>query len=1521
MSPVPMNEAGPEAPREVSPPPASRPDRVARRLLWVLGPTTALLVGASVYVQSPGFRARVTAAIEAEVAGSIRGRLSLTGLSQLSFSGARLDRLELKDEHGEPVLALEGIHVRYDPFELLATLLPGADAGLSVEHVRVERSRVLLRQDERSGEPSLVRAFGTDRPSGSASTTPAVYAFPSVELGEVALELDHPALGRLAAGLHHVRGKASIAGDDTEVSVHQFGVLLRQGEQRWLEGTGSLWLLREGVLGGTFHGFVRGTELDASAQLEGGLLEARLDVPRALPERLREVWPGYPLQVPVGVRLGAEGPLEALAVDGDATTEHGRLTLRGDADLGAAPRLRLEVGAHAIDARLFAADAPETAIDAVGSVELSSGTRGVLALAAVTTEPTTIGPLALPGARLTSRSEGGDHAIHLELADARAALQGDVRLSGDGPADIELKLSNLDLSALPELRGGVLGRADLVVRARVGSGRFSGNLTGSLRGVELAPLELDAASLQGSFEGSFAALDDTALQLSVAAQRASLGTLETERVNVTARGTWHTSRLEAALVARGGGAGSARGRLSLRREVLLEDVALSFEQRGVSLEAHVEEYRPERGVLRDGRLSLGGRAGTLQGSLSLAPARLDASASAERLDTQLLLSTLGFGFSGARASISGRARFTSGPGEQQGELKLHADKVSVQSLSWQALDVSARLEGAELQLETEANDPNLGRLALAGSARLAGPLHEPGSWQRATGSGSASLQRLPLWPVGLILPEESRLKELDGRLEVNLAVERTDASAFPDLLLDAKTDGLAFVVGASVPGEDDRRFDAYAVHGSASLEGRSGLGTASVRVTDENGALVTTSGVLDVDLPALLREPGTILERLLKTPLDALVRVHPRPLSQLPPPFGLRDLGGNVEASLQLRGSLAEPTLSLVARGKQLQGGLASGERAVDVTTVLEYAPGSGRLRGTADVVQSGKGLVAARLEGKIPNPLAHPARLGEVQLRAAAMLNGVPLELWPVLARERMEARVYGSVELEIQPGEPSRQRAHLEIADLTARGHLLGNGRLTLQRDAQGLRADLRVGSRERYLRSSLLGPPGAPSADQPVRGTLVAQDFDAGSLSPLTSGLLSRLGGDMDAQLEFSLKRAPDDWYLGIDGVAKLENGTAHVDELGLEVRDIAADLRARSTPEYTVLQIDPLRATARARSANLRGDIELWLRGLRVQNGEADLTLNDLPLSLKGVSRGIARGQVLARLERMPDHLALEVRVPDLRVRLPPSSTRALIELEENDELSVLQATEPPEELAPDALLWKIAFDLEDVRLQRGDFDVPLTGQPSLEFRHEVRPSGTIQALPGGRIRLFDQSFSIDRGLLQFVPDEPANPRVDLTASWRAPDGTTVYVDVTGRAEDASVSTRDDRGLQDVERFYLITGGAIPEGPELAAGGAAEGAAIGQTFSLGINELLRDSLGNVAVSIGTTPDDRASYSASVRLTDKLSFQGSFQPASESNLEESTNDLTGTLDYRISRRWSLRTELGTSGGAFDLLWSHRY
>lgn len=1502
---------------------ASRRRRLARTLAWLGAIALALGLAVSVVVQTAGFRRYVVKRVNGSLEGSVRGRITLEGLTRLGLAGAELERLRVEDETGQTLLSLEGVRVRFDPIDVLGPWLPSPSRGLSLDHVRVNRSRVRLASDPESGALTLAQVFGkATRPPGEPKPPALTFTFDSIELGEVHVEVDLPGVGQHTARLDRVRGDAIVDGEDTEVNVERFGVLVLEGGARWLDGTGTFRLQRKGVLGGSFHGFVRGTEVDLAAQLDQGELGLRLDVPNALPERLRELWPGWPLLTPVAARVAARGPLGGLRIEGRATSEGSRADVTGNADLDHALRLHLDVAAQALDLRSFAREGPATALDARAGLDLSRGSDGWVAVARATTEPLQVGQVQLPGVELSLRSAGGVTTGHYALSDARGSLEGDVELAADGGADITARFARVSLLAWPELGGRADGQLSGGARAHVGDGGFRGDVDARVDGFRLGEVSLASGRLEGSFRGTLASPAEADLDLSLAASEVRLGPVRLAQLHLSGRGPWHTSRLEAELKSAHGASGSARARLTLSDEARLDALSGRWTDRGVVLEAQVDRWLLGSGAVFVPRVALSGSAGTLEGSAEVAPGRLELHARAEQLDTDAAARALGLSQQPLRGLFSGTLSVSSTPRAESAELVLRGEKVRAANLSLGALDAHAKLAERHLELDVAARDASLGRLELRGAGDLGGRALELDAWRRATGSGSLALSELPLWPLGLLLGEQSRVKELDGRLDVALKVERSDASTLPDVFLQANTAELAFALASDIAGGEDRRFDGFAVHGSASVAGKTGRGAATVRVTDEHGALVTTSGALALDLEALLRQPETLLERLFKAPLDALVRLHPRPVSQLPYPIEVRDLSGSVEASLQLRGSLSEPTLELAARGHQLQGGVAAGARAVDVTSRLEYAPKTGRLRGSAEVAQEGSSLVAARVEGRVPNPLDPAAQHDPVELRAAAMLNGVPLDLVPLAARERIQARLYGSVDVEKEAGEPMRQRAHLEIADLTAQGHALGNGRLTFENRGDGLRAELRVGSRDRYLRASVRGP--LPEAgDAPIEGSLTARAFDAASLSALTSGLLSRLSGNMNADLRFRLKpEAGDGLYLGIDGDATLESGSAHIEELGLEVREIAANVRARSTPEYTVIQIEPLAAKARSRSQNLKGNAELWLKGRRVVNGEANLSLDDVPLSLKGVSRGIARGQVRARLERQPDHLLLEVKLPDLHVRLPPSSTRSLIELDPNPEWHVLQSTTEEETRSPDALRWRVQLELgKDVRIQRGDLDVPLTGHPVIEYQHEVRPSGTIEALPGGRITLFGQSFNVDRGLVQLVPDEPDNPRVDFTASWRAPDGTTVYVDITGRAKDASVLTRDDRGLQEVERFYLITGGSMPEGGAVADSGRADSGAIGQTFSLGINELLRNSLGNVAVSVGTTADDRASYSASVRLSDKLTFQGSFQPASESSLEESANDLTGTLDYRFSRRWSLRTELGTSGGAFDLLWSHRY
>ena len=70
--------------------------------------------------------------------------------------------------------------------------------------------------------------------------------------------------------------------------------------------------------------------------------------------------------------------------------------------------------------------------------------------------------------------------------------------------------------------------------------------------------------------------------------------------------------------------------------------------------------------------------------------------------------------------------------------------------------------------------------------------------------------------------------------------------------------------------------------------------------------------------------------------------------------------------------------------------------------------------------------------------------------------------------------------------------------------------------------------------------------------------------------------------------------------------------------------------------------------------------------------------------------------------------------------------------------------------------------------------------------------------------------------------------------------------------------------------------------------------------------------------------SSYTAAVRLSESVWFEGTYR----NRLEQQQNttgtdpvDVSGTVDWRFQRNWSLRTEVGTMGTGMDLLWQYRY
>jgi hypothetical protein len=95
---------------------------------------------------------------------------------------------------------------------------------------------------------------------------------------------------------------------------------------------------------------------------------------------------------------------------------------------------------------------------------------------------------------------------------------------------------------------------------------------------------------------------------------------------------------------------------------------------------------------------------------------------------------------------------------------------------------------------------------------------------------------------------------------------------------------------------------------------------------------------------------------------------------------------------------------------------------------------------------------------------------------------------------------------------------------------------------------------------------------------------------------------------------------------------------------------------------------------------------------------------------------------------------------------------------------------------------------------------------------------------------------------------------------------------------------------------------------------------------VNELLADTnLPHVELRTGSesSGEDRRyqTYTAAVQISDQVWFEGSYKALSTTETTEQGDAVSGTVDWRFKRDWSLRTEIGNIGTGVDLLWQYRY
>lgn len=1536
--------------------------RASGRALRTIGLASVFVVAAAggivVHANLPLTRQLIARTLSAVLSDVLTGEVRIETLGLVSLTQVTTPSAVLYDSAGHQVLALKGVRIDASLRTVLRDLLTAQSRmRVIVDHLRVERADVDLIPDPVSGEPTIVRAISptTTEPSPTQDSSSAAGTrvfLPAIEIGRVVGHARFKDQPPLEGDVRRVRGQLLASPKGVAVDVERFGAILR-GYGTEARGTGTLSVRAPGPVRGSFEGFLGDIELKATALIRDRHLEISADVPGASPAAISRMLPGWPVRDPVSGRVELTGDFPELTGRARLTMGPATVDASGPVHLGGEPHADLDVAAHHVDLRSLLDGAPTTDMDAVGGVRIFVDQGRLVVDARAHTEKTTflVGgqapavtaaprapptqtKLDIPAMDLTASFRDTGASGTSEIHERGLPLHATFKVSPEGVVDVDATSATADLASNVHTSSlGLAGRGRARAHVHVGGGKLAVTVGADIARFSGRGSTAREMHVQADAQGPLASLTDLRGTVRVQASGLAVSGVTAERVSLTARGNRRSAAFDLEATGGEGVSGSARGKASLDERIVLRGTRVALRRGALTLEGDIAELDPERAVIEVPEFRLTGAGGTMKGSVTLRPGLVEGSASGADLDLAALATALSL----PPGSLTGKARIdadlTAGHDVTRGWVRVGLGNVSVRGLSGVSLAASAKLDGERLTGEASGLVSTFAKVGATWDLTLGGPAFQLSSFRDVTGEGELQVTDADLSTLNRLLPQDAPIRDVKGLGYARLRFSRKVPSApLPGVLATLATRGLAFAVARSAP-EGPKPVSGMDVDATVGLDGTSGNTNGAALLSDPHGDLTKATFAIRIDPVTLRKDPKRAVAELQRTPIDLVLSLPPRAVSDLPPFLEIGDLAGTVSGSLTLGGSLVEPTLSAQLSAIGLGPRKTRPDRAVDVQASGSYQWNTHDVVAHADTALGGRHVGAVDVRAVLPD-----AELSRWVGEARATVDGLPLDVLPPFEKNDFHGRVSGTALLSRGGETPDGQKvaADLRILDAMVSGTPLGTGQLTLRSRGASLDAELGLLRGDERLTVtatagySWVGLLPAPSEDEPARLHAIARRFAAGALAPFLEGVASRVAGHVDADVTVQATPThaeghPTRWDETVNGAATLGDGTALIDLLGVEVRDLGATVEADGTAGRTHIAVRDVRGKVRSPADNLRGAADFWLSGVRVKSGTVSLNAEDVPLLFRGAPQGRARGTVQARLTREPELMLVDLEIPRLTVKLPQSSARNVIDLSENPDITIIQLA-GKEGTSGESLPWRLAFHLgRDVSIRRSDIDLNVTGRPVLDLGGEPMMSGAVDLVPGGRVPVLGKVFNIDHGRVIFDTGENANPRLDVTAVWRAQNDVAVYVEVTGTLRDAKLHLRSDPPLPEPEVFALLLGGSSGDrGTERSAPGsqAAGAVALGSGVGvLGVNELLSDS--PLELRIDTTAQSRPRYTASVRVRPNLWFEASTYQQSQQTegAASDRNVVSGTIDYRFTPRWSLRTEAGTSGGALDLLWQYRY
>jgi hypothetical protein len=1525
--------------------------------LLLLGVFTAASAGALVFhLDLPAGRRFATRTVAGFLTELFQGSVEIDGIDKLSANRLRAGRVTVKDPEGNVVLRVQGLHAEFDGIDLLQRLLSSDDRlTVIVPNIRIDHADAFIEPHAASGYLGIARAFmlqpkpPSGKPSTSAGRVVRVF-LPNIELRSGSARGHVGDLPLLEADVSNARGQVLVSPAGVAVDVPRFGTRWRGLVPEELQGIGSFHLRGDRHFWSSFDGYAGGLQLDTVIRLNDGKLDIVADVPQADPAAVRKLWPDWPLQAVADAHVEAKGPLDGLATTARLRVGETDVSASGVTRLSGELGVNLDVQGRHVDLRSLWPEAPASDIDAFTTLSLWKSPQGVVAELNGATEPTVLGGIDVPALDVTGTVEKGIFEARATAHEPGLPLRVDVTVLPNAVVDFEVRARRFRLEKSPRAQKLIASRgsADATIKGRFEREKLDATLEADVADFHIAGLSLDKGHVQARVRGSVDRPLEFVLDGRVSGQGLEAIERRWGRVRAQARGPLLSPEVTAALTESDGPDVDAKGRVSFRGTPRVTGLELALRDEGTEVKASAKRFVVTKDEIQIEDLQLVG-AGNLQGSVSITPRVTTIDARGENVDLDVLSALLGL----PRGKVGGRLTLdtdvTIAGDVQKGHVRAKLERGSIQGVSGLGLELEATLDDERATGSARAEIAGLARAATQFDLELAGKASDPESWRRATGRTEFRIDDIDLGNLVYLLPRGAGIKDVSGKLTGFVIASREKPDDLPSITALVGTQGLR-VERTAAKGEESQVIEGIELQAGTRIDGPTGDVEGTIRAVDSYGSLVSAAVRSNLPLAALVEAPHKIGAELSRATLLGKVLIDQRPIETLPEFIRPKGMNGVLRADATLGGSFSEPLITAKTSLEHFVVGSETQAVPVDVCVQLDYAHARAdfKVDGAAHLSRRG-GLCQGRRVGQLrsigqlnigPSPIPDgPPRL--FQGEALLALEGLPLEMIAPLAQAGLRGQARGQVVLEQDSAGLPQLNAKLDLADVHVENVAVGNGTLNVRSDGETLRAvaSFEQGEKSRLhteLNSSLSWKGFEPGLDrgQPLLLQGRAENVEAVMLLPVLRDVFSELSGPMNGtvrlELEPDLQAAEDRWRGELQGELSMTGGAMQFNGLGMRLSNVRFKAKTVTRGGRTVIEVRDFAAASRARSVNVSASGDVYFEKLELVRARANVSMRDVPILIQGVSQANADGKAYIELIPQEDKMAVAISVPELTAELPPSSGRNVLALDANRSIEVLQPlTEPRKhkknEDGSTPKPWELVFVLgENVKVVRSDMNIPLRGRVTLELGEDTAVDGTIQLKPGGRISLGAQfvgkTFVIEEGEVRFDTDDPSNPHLRVRASWRASDGTIVYLNISGTVREAKLRPESEPQLSDAEIYALLLGGN--PGQE---GGSAAAAGIGLTADV-LGRVLSDTpLRNVELRTGSeqTLDERtySTYTAAVQISDEIWFEGSYKSLNTSEVTEENEAFSGTVDWRFRRNWSLRTEVGTIGAGLDLFWTYHY